>query len=98
MSPARQRFTLRVTCRRVAMRFSVRGGEEAAQARRQLELEHRNCFLQPFPETGRGGGMTVGLEPTRQGLQLAAGGPPRSQRDTPDAEPRARRARSEERR
>jgi hypothetical protein len=53
---------------------AVRGGEEAAQGRRQLKLEHREDLLQAFAETGPGVGMPVGLEPARQGLELAAGG------------------------
>jgi hypothetical protein len=49
--------------RRARTRCAVRAGEEAAQSRRQVELEDREGFLQPFAETGRDVGMTVGLEP-----------------------------------
>jgi hypothetical protein len=51
------------------MQFVV--AKKAAQGQWQLGLEHHQSFFHPFPETDRGVGMTVGLEPA---LQLAAGG------------------------
>jgi hypothetical protein len=47
---------------------AVCGREEATQGRWQLELEHREGFFQPVPETGRGVRVTVDLELGRQGL------------------------------
>src|SRR5207249_6275600 len=49
---------------------AVRRREEAAQRRRQPQLQHRERFLQPLAHTGGGIGVTIPHQPRGQRRQL----------------------------
>jgi len=74
MSPSRQRFDVSrdVPERADQILDTVRRREEAAERRRQPQLQYRERFLEAFAHTGGGIGLAVSRQPRRERRQLPA--------------------------